>query len=1208
MDGIEREKSAEYNQNMQEDFPMPSMYRHERPTLGVLAGWQFYRTATNLSYLAPVYRGISKAARDLGCNLLLGCGMGPSASPTDPFRPAWSVISPEQDFVPIGPWNTDGLIIAAPLHSQARSEYIQYLITTGHPILFIGSGETGPTLVADNAGGIREAIRHLVEHGHRKIAFIAGSPDDMRGDSGERLRAYQSCCDLYELEMDVRLVAYGWHIFNGGYLAMQQILSSGVGFTAVLASNDESALGAMKALGEAGIRVPNDAAVIGFDNRLEGAVQEPGLSSIHVPLFDMGYRAADLLLRKIEGRDPLAETFNMETHLVIRQSCGCGKGSLISSGEVHLASENPFEQSTQLASLISMTIMNQAHSLTEDECLSLCKRLVNAYLAGIRAGDGSEFHGALEDALQRTETGDDDAHLWQEAVSLLESGLQNISDTASSRSSATELLNEARHTISAAMQRQHRRYVMRERWTSSRLSLLTAELLKALDETQIYDILAKHLPEMDIRTAMLALFKPDEDDPLSLSIIRDVIMLDREPIQFASRDFPPVRLLDQRHIFNLTLIPVVNQSGQLGFMVFDTDHLDLYGSIVQQLGSALNTVRLYRQATEGRRLAEEANRLKSRFLSTISHELRTPLNLIVGLSGVILQEGEEDQSQIPESTQKDIKRIHAYAQHLGGLIGDVIDLATLDAGQFRLNKELMDLGDALQMVVESGSQLTADRGLKWRADIPSTGPWVWGDRTRLRQVVLNLVNNAIKFTSRGEISLSLTSDERLVTVSVHDTGLGIPVKEQDAIFDAFWRSERSIALGYPGLGLGLAICKVLVEMHGGTIGLDSTGVEGEGSTFSLTIPVASSLHEGMPQVGETQVERSILVLSTQPGVNQRLCELLRQRGAEVREALLGTPSDWGGEVIPDIIVLNVTAQSDLSWTTLKAIKDNPAFRDIPTLLHASTETGESLLSLDYLTKPVELGELTRALDQHWAPVDPARPVRTFLVVDDEPNTLELHARIVRAQSASNRVLVAGNGLEALQILQQEKVDLVLLDLQMPQLDGFGLLEAMREKESTREIPVIVVTGKTLNEGDMERLNQGVAVVLKKGLFSLDETAAHIESALERKRNLGADTRRLVRQAMVYIDEHYFENISRQMVARHINISEDYLTFCFRQELGTTPIKYLQRYRVNQAKSLLKNSQKTIMEIALDVGFSDSGYFSRIFHRETGMSPEQFRRS
>jgi AraC-like DNA-binding protein len=143
---------------------------------------------------------------------------------------------------------------------------------------------------------------------------------------------------------------------------------------------------------------------------------------------------------------------------------------------------------------------------------------------------------------------------------------------------------------------------------------------------------------------------------------------------------------------------------------------------------------------------------------------------------------------------------------------------------------------------------------------------------------------------------------------------------------------------------------------------------------------------------------------------------------------------------------------------------------------------------------------------------------------------------------------------------------------------------------------------------MARLNQGVAAVLKKGLFGMDETMAHISAALERKRKLSLDAQRLVRQAMAYIHEHYTEPISRRDLAQHVCITEDYLTFCFRQELGITPIKYLQRFRVNQAKHLLKASHKTITEIALEVGFSDSGYFSRIFHRETGMSPEMFRLS
>jgi YesN/AraC family two-component response regulator len=202
--------------------------------------------------------------------------------------------------------------------------------------------------------------------------------------------------------------------------------------------------------------------------------------------------------------------------------------------------------------------------------------------------------------------------------------------------------------------------------------------------------------------------------------------------------------------------------------------------------------------------------------------------------------------------------------------------------------------------------------------------------------------------------------------------------------------------------------------------------------------------------------------------------------------------------------------------------------------------------------------------------------------------------------------MARNGLEALDILQREGVDLVLLDLIMPELDGFGVLEAMREREATREIPVIVLTGQVLTEKEMARLNRGVATVLSKGLFSLEETLAHLDTALEGNRRLSAEAQRLVRESMAYIHGHYAEPISRTDLARHVALSEDYLTACFRKELGVTPIAYLNRYRVHQAKQLLSDTSKSITEIALEVGFSDSGYFSRVFRREVGLSPEAYR--
>jgi YesN/AraC family two-component response regulator len=278
------------------------------------------------------------------------------------------------------------------------------------------------------------------------------------------------------------------------------------------------------------------------------------------------------------------------------------------------------------------------------------------------------------------------------------------------------------------------------------------------------------------------------------------------------------------------------------------------------------------------------------------------------------------------------------------------------------------------------------------------------------------------------------------------------------------------------------------------------------------------------------------------------------------------------------------------------------------LFYAAAQDGGSVLELDYLTKPIEMAEFTRALDQHWLATGADAPLRTFLVVDDDPETLEMHARIVQAHAPSNRVLKARNGREAREMMERMPVDLVLLDLMMPDMDGFAVLETMRQRETLRDIPVIVVTGQVLTEAEMARLSQGVATVLNKGLFSLDETLAHLDAALERQHKLSTEAQRLVRKAMAFIQQSYQEPLSRHDLARHVSMSEDYLTYCFRQEIGMTPIAYLNRYRIAQAKRLLKESDSTITQIALEVGFSDSGYFSRVFRRETGMSPEAFRRN
>jgi len=259
-------------------------------------------------------------------------------------------------------------------------------------------------------------------------------------------------------------------------------------------------------------------------------------------------------------------------------------------------------------------------------------------------------------------------------------------------------------------------------------------------------------------------------------------------------------------------------------------------------------------------------------------------------------------------------------------------------------------------------------------------------------------------------------------------------------------------------------------------------------------------------------------------------------------------------------------------------------------------------------QPVGTVELTRVLENQKLASGDEQDEKIFLSVDDDPATLEMYVRIAQSWLGKHKVLKARNGREALELMQQQRPGLVLLDLMMPELDGFGVLEAMKEKESTRDIPVIVLTGKILTENDMVRLNRGVARVLEKGLFSVQETLTHIDAVLARKRNLGSEAQRLVRQAMAYLHERYNQPISRQDLARYLGMSEDYLTSCFRKEVGMTPIAYLNRYRINQAKAMLTESDKNITEIAMSVGFSDSGYFSRVFRRQVGVSPETYRRN
>ena len=865
-----------------------------RPTIGFLSTWSLYQGTALDSYARNLLQGICAAARKRNCNLLLGCGIGLATSPLA-SRTVWAVPGAGVDFVPVGPWNADGLIIIPDDLSETQFEYVQDLIRSGYPLVLTTAEKPGPLVAIDNAGGIRQALNHLWQHGHRRIAFIAGK-SGRGGDSAERLSAYrEALCDA-GIKEDARLIAFGEHRREGGRAAMQQILSTGAPFTAVLASNDLSCLGAMEVLRETGQAIPDDVAVIGFDDILDARSYLPPLTTVRHPTFMLGYQAVMSLLDAIASRQSSETHIRVPTRLVIRESCGCHPESTPVAVPSTATPADLKATQIALAHVMAEATLVEARYSTQEEIEILCQELVHAFTSSLLRGDPAPLDAALQSLFDWLEALNEDVYAWHAALSALRRGLPNLLSLIPMTDVifADTLIDRARLEISEQAQRQATDALLRHMEMSNRLGLMTSQLLATFSASESAKILEQHLPQLGIDHALVALYSPREDDPLSQCTVLLDAGLQPSSVgrQFPTREFPPPGLYPPDSAFQLAILPLIIDNRLTGFVAFSATNLDPCAALVHNLASAIRTSRLYLDAIEGRRLAEEANQLKSRFLSVVSHELRTPLSLIVGLSEMILRE-QPGRSQLSGVMLRDMERIYASAQHLGQLIGDVLDLASSEAGQLRLLRESLDLAQVLRAAAQIGEQMASERGLTWRASLPQQGPWVLGDRTRLRQVVLNLIGNAVKFTVSGTVALQVETSEREATVSVSDTGIGIPPTEQESIFQVFHRSERSIQSGYGGLGLGLAICKYLVEQHGGTIGVRSAGDPGSGSTFFFTLPIIPD-PSTVPDQDLLPIPRTgcVAVLSKHVETGDRLSIYLRERGFEVQVYHVDQETDW----------------------------------------------------------------------------------------------------------------------------------------------------------------------------------------------------------------------------------------------------------------------------------------------------------------------------
>jgi diguanylate cyclase (GGDEF)-like protein len=523
--------------------------------------------------------------------------------------PAWPMISSESDFVPVGPWNTDGLIVFAPLRHEARSRYLQELSDQGYPILFIATGEREPMISVDNEAGIRQAVAHMRDHGHRNIAFLAGDPTD-KGDSEIRLQAYYSAMRDFGLEIDSGLVIQGWHTFLGGYEATRKLIDSGLKFTAMVASDDNCAIGAMKAIRDAGLQIPRDIAIIGFDDQPDAVAQVPPLASIHVPLTLIGEQVLTLMYDHITMHRRL-ESVRIPARLVPRQSCGCipqvvssaGKGE--SQSRVLAGGSKPADYEInsirkQLVGEMVATLPPSSRFPYGERTNRLCTNLVDAFYASLKEENSTHFQTTLMDFLHELEMVDDKMDPWQEIVSALRREMMQLPvkwEQAQILGLAQDMLHQARAAISESAQRQDYRHQYQREIMSQALSELTARLNVTLDKRQAVEALNAHLTAIGIRHVRVALFEPEGDDPVAWSVLLNS-NLELESQRVATRGFPSPLLYPQDELLNLALVPLVFQEEPMGYIAFDAGNLGPCAIIARQLAATFKASDLHAQVFE----------------------------------------------------------------------------------------------------------------------------------------------------------------------------------------------------------------------------------------------------------------------------------------------------------------------------------------------------------------------------------------------------------------------------------------------------------------------------------------------------------------------------------------------------------------------------------------------------------------------------------